>query len=206
MPHPWEQQPDEGDRAFAALTTYLEMGANERSLEKVAQKLAKSIPIIKTWSSKYAWSARARAFDAYLRDLELQMQNQEIQDRVKKWATRREQLLEKEWELSQKLLERAREMLEWPLTRQVTEKDGKVIVIMPMRWNASTAVRYLDLASRLGRLAVGEVTARTASDNSSTVKLEKGVSDLDYSKLSDDELEAFLMLIKKATKQSPDTP
>jgi hypothetical protein len=199
MKQPWEQQPDEGDRAFAAARLYFEMGKT-RSLRAAAEKLDKSYTIVGRWSEKYHWVARARAFDAYLHDLEMQMMETEVKDRAKKWADRREKLLEREWETAEKLLERADAMMKFPLARQTTSDDGKTIIVEPARWNVATALKTLDLASRLGRLAVGEVTERTSASNTVTVESK---SEMNFSKFTDDELETFLDLVAKGTGFDP---
>lgn len=76
------EAPQESARAKAAKTAYITMGP-ERSLEKVGQKYAKSVPLLKRWSALYNWQEEARrwddqqlfiarqmAGDAYRRDLE----------------------------------------------------------------------------------------------------------------------------------------
>ena len=55
----WERQSNESYPAFEAFKTYL----TERSYPKVAEKLSKSLPLIKRWSKNYAWRSRADAWD-----------------------------------------------------------------------------------------------------------------------------------------------
>lgn len=81
--NPWEQQLDKGDRAFVAARTYFEMGAT-RSVRAVCEKLDKSLTIVGQWSTKFCWVIRARAFDAYLHDLELDMMVNEVKARTRK--------------------------------------------------------------------------------------------------------------------------
>lgn len=54
--------PDESNRAYAARIAYVTMGP-QRSLDAVAKKCAKSVPLMKRWSSLHDWSATARAWD-----------------------------------------------------------------------------------------------------------------------------------------------
>lgn len=58
----WERQKDESAQAFEAFVLYRDMGA-ERSLEAVAQKLSKSISLIKRWSREKNWVERVRAYE-----------------------------------------------------------------------------------------------------------------------------------------------
>lgn len=62
---PWERQKGESARAFEAFLVYLQMGP-DRSIQAVSHKLAKSIPLIKRWSSENNWVERCRAWDNYL--------------------------------------------------------------------------------------------------------------------------------------------
>ncbi len=61
----FEQQPKEGDKAFAAFSLYLSLGP-ERSPAKVAAKLGKGQRIMETWSRKFDWAARVQAHGAHL--------------------------------------------------------------------------------------------------------------------------------------------
>lgn len=58
----WERREDEGDKAYEAFLTYMNMGS-ERSLDRVSQELSKSVPLLKRWSAKYEWRDRVAAFD-----------------------------------------------------------------------------------------------------------------------------------------------
>ena len=69
MPLPFEQQPRESSRAFAAFKVYLGLGP-QRSLAAVGQKLGKSRVVIEGWSSKFDWVSRVRAHGAHLAEVE----------------------------------------------------------------------------------------------------------------------------------------
>jgi prophage DNA circulation protein len=58
-----EQLPNESAKAYAAFVAYAEMGS-QRSLEKVCQRYAKSIPVLKRWSAQHHWQERVRQYDA----------------------------------------------------------------------------------------------------------------------------------------------
>jgi prophage DNA circulation protein len=58
-----EQLPNESAKAYAAFVAYAEMGS-QRSLEKVCQQYAKSIPVLKRWSVQHHWQERVRQYDA----------------------------------------------------------------------------------------------------------------------------------------------
>lgn len=61
-PRPWDARPDETMKAYRAFMIYRDLGPG-RSLHAVSRELAKSVPLLKRWSSRYDWVGRARAFD-----------------------------------------------------------------------------------------------------------------------------------------------
>ncbi len=75
--HPWDREPNESAKAYAAFVVYRDMGL-ERSIQKVAQKCAKSCSLLKRWSSDYAWVDRAWDYDRHLQELRLRAAEQDI--------------------------------------------------------------------------------------------------------------------------------
>lgn len=63
MAKPWDRRDNESAKAFSAFEIYRAMGPNERSLDAVSQKLAKSTDLLKRWSSRHEWVKRVTAFD-----------------------------------------------------------------------------------------------------------------------------------------------
>jgi hypothetical protein len=62
---PWDRQPAEGSKAYAAFLRYRELGP-DRSIPKVCQQYAeyaRSIALLKRWSVRNHWLARAAAWD-----------------------------------------------------------------------------------------------------------------------------------------------
>lgn len=60
---PWDRQPGETSKAYAAFQVYLDLGA-DRSLRRTAEALSRSEALLKGWSSKHGWPDRARAWDS----------------------------------------------------------------------------------------------------------------------------------------------
>ena len=58
---PVEQQEGESDQAFRAFRVYFEMG-EKRSLMLVAQRVSKSLPLMKRWSRRWKWPSRIREY------------------------------------------------------------------------------------------------------------------------------------------------
>jgi transposase-like protein len=59
----WEKRKNESAEAYEAAECYFGMGV-KRSMSAVCEKLGKSLSLMKRWSSRHAWIARAIAFDA----------------------------------------------------------------------------------------------------------------------------------------------
>lgn len=146
----WERQPGESLRAYEAARAYFELGPS-RSLAAVAQKCKKSVSLLARWSSRWRWSERAAGYDQHMAMVEMDARRRALAQEAEEWARRQAELRHEEWEVSRALLDRAREMLAFPLT-VVTENDGMTIV-QPARWSFKDVAVFLDLASKLGRRA-----------------------------------------------------
>ena len=62
---PWNMRPDETAKAYQAFEVYRDMGPG-RSLERVAgsdNPVTSGLPVLRNWSARYGWVARAHAFD-----------------------------------------------------------------------------------------------------------------------------------------------
>ncbi len=66
--NPWDRRPGESAPAFAAFTSYRDMGP-DRSIRLVARKCNKSASMLGRWSAKHAWLFRAEQWDDHLRRL-----------------------------------------------------------------------------------------------------------------------------------------
>jgi len=144
----FEQQERESDKAFAAFSLYLGMGA-ERSLVAVAAKLGKGKRLMEKWSGRWNWLARVQAHDAHLALVEREAAEVLARTRAVDWVKRREEHQEDEWRVRCELVKLAREAIKrW---MENPKKCGTLEGI----------ARLLDLASKLGRLATGMPTDRT---------------------------------------------
>jgi hypothetical protein len=61
---PWERQPRESLKAFAAFRAYLEAGP-QRSHRGLAQQLGKSGSLISRWANAHGWTVRIAAWDEF---------------------------------------------------------------------------------------------------------------------------------------------
>jgi hypothetical protein len=81
---PWDRQPGETAKAFAAFRRFLELGAT-RSLSKAAKAASRSVGLYKRWSRQWGWVERAAAWDggqAREADRARQQLRQQLMERV----------------------------------------------------------------------------------------------------------------------------
>src|ERR1017187_7890712 len=142
MPLIFEQQPRESNKAFAAFSLYLSLGA-ERSTAAVAKKLAKSEQLIRRWSAKFAWTDRVAAHGAHYAIIERETVEAVARSKAAEWEKRETQLRETEWSMHEAAIAAAKRGL-----AAYMEKD-KVYA------NLADIARMLEIASKLGRLATG---------------------------------------------------
>jgi hypothetical protein len=167
MPLPFEKQPRESAKAFAAFSLYLSQGA-ERSTAAVAKELAKSEQLVRRWSAKFGWTDRVAAHGAHLAIVEREAIEAAARGKAAEWASREQKLRETEWDMHEAAIAAAKKGL-----AAYMEKD-KVYA------NLSDIARMLEIASKLGRLAtgLGDGDGRKADDLPAmrvevTVALEK---------------------------------
>lgn len=139
---PWHRQEDESSKAFHAFMLYRDMGAKERSLEKVLGKFDRKPSYYRhlaRWSSRYHWVARATAYDDY-------------QAEVKCLAR-----------------ERAIEEMEERQAKEGMALQGKGIeklqATKPKDMTVDTAIRAVDIGVKIERTARGEPTEIAKGDH-----------------------------------------
>jgi hypothetical protein len=147
-PLAFEQQAMESQKAFAAFSVYLSMGA-ERSLAAVGKRLGKSEGLIERWSRKYDWPARVQAHASHMAVVEREASEAMVRSKSAEWLKRAEQVREREWQMHEQCILAAERALKAFMARE------KVYA------NLADISRILEVASKLGRLAAGMATDRT---------------------------------------------
>ena len=165
MPLPFEQQPRESNKAFAAFSLYLSLGP-ERSTAAVAAKLAKSEQLVRRWSAKFGWTERVAAHGAHLAIVEREAIEAAARSKAAEWSSREQKLRETEWTMHERAIAAAKRGLD-----AYMERD-KVYA------NLADIARRLEIASKLGRLATGLGTdgERRKDDDLPTVRVEVTVA------------------------------
>lgn len=63
--NPWDQQPNETGKAYAAFLAYRDLGL-ARSSAEVGRQLSKSAELIRRWKKQWRWDERVAAWDGHL--------------------------------------------------------------------------------------------------------------------------------------------
>ena len=142
MPLPFEKQPRESDKAFAAFSLYLSQGA-ERSTREVGKQLGKSEGLIERWAAKFDWRSRVAAHGAHLAVVERDAIEAAARSKAAEWESREQKLRETEWAMHEQAIAAAKRGLDAYMARE------KVYA------NLADIARMLEIASKLGRLATG---------------------------------------------------
>lgn len=160
---PWHRLPEESALAYAAFCAYYPLPPGERSIDLAWRKGAKRgqkrdgkrAPTgWQTWSSKFDWVKRALAHDEHLAEL----------DRLR-WAERRKQLQEADWQDGQEVrkmvmsaLPEASRFIKRKEVFVKGEKGQPNQLIITESFNIVSLVNALSGADKLQRLATDEPT------------------------------------------------
>lgn len=152
---PWERQPGETARQFAKFNAFLRLPAQTRTIRELARQTGRSLGLLGTLASRFRWIERAELWDEHMQRLQLAADEQA-----------RVEMAERHAQIAMGLQQRA-------LTR--------LQQLQPEALDAKDVARFLEVATRLERLARGEPTEIERSETTHRVAAP----------LSDDELDAF---------------
>ena len=149
---PYDRQPNETDKSWAAFCIYRDMG-RDRSLAKLQQERGdkgdKNIQsILFKWSVKHSWVKRCSAFD----DDELEKESIMLQ---KERLNRRLQMEKQAWERRDKLIKKADTIARVPLLRPEMSEDGTQIFMPTDKWSVKDAIAFYEYSDKLGIFATG---------------------------------------------------
>ena len=150
-PKPYDRQPNETDKSWAAFCMYRDMG-RERSTDKVRKQIGyTSSRVLQTWSSKHAWVKRCSAFD----DDELERESVALQNLR---LERRLQMEKDAWNRREKLIKKADMIARIPLVKPETSEDGTQIFMPTDKWSLKDAIAFYQYSDNLGIFATGGET------------------------------------------------
>ena len=131
MPEIWERQPNERSKAYAAFCIYRDMGT-DRSIEKVYEERSKRGPLsrLKKWSAEHNWVKRAEAYDDYMEGKKREKKEKEILEMADRHVK---------------------------LAKAFQQKIAQALQqIDPAQLSPSDMAKWLDVATKLERLSIGE--------------------------------------------------
>ena len=149
---PYDRQPSETDKSWAAFCAYRDMG-RERSLEKLKQNRIETggsniYSTLSNWCLKNSWVKRCSVFDGE----ELERESIELQ---KLRLSRRLQMEKQAWERRDKLIKKADTIARVPLLKPEVSEDGTQIFMPTDKWSIKDAIAFYEYADRLGIFATG---------------------------------------------------
>ena len=134
----------ESEKAFGAARCYFELGAS-RSVKEVSRILKMKLDQVEYLKTKYKWDKRAKGYDL-----------ENVTDEDIKQAERQAEFNARVHTLRLKMLERAEQMMKFPLSRQRTIRDGpdgeEVIVVEPLNWKPDDAIKLTKASLELGKI------------------------------------------------------
>ena len=128
-----------------------------------AQKCNKGVSILRRWSAKWDWAARARAWDdVRQRELDAAVTKAIAAAAVKvaaEWETRDQQIRQQQYDFTQRTIAKLDKMLEFPLatvTTETVDRPGgpvRVTTVRPSKWNFDTIGRVAKIMFALATQA-----------------------------------------------------
>ena len=169
---PYDRQPNETDKSWAAFCVYRDMG-RDRSLAKLQQERGdkgdKNIQsILFKWSVKHSWVKRCSAFD----DDELERESIALQ---KLRLSRRLQMEKQAWERRDKLIKKADMIARIPLVKPEMSDDGTQIFMPTDKWSLKDAIAFYQYADSLGLFATGGENKKLDEVEAVTVLADMGL-------------------------------
>lgn len=170
-PESWQQQPGETGNAYRAFAIFRDLGRT-RSVGKAYRMYsgrpdAKLISSgFKKWRYKHHWDERAHAWDERTERAADQARMETVVTLARRqgeaeinWVEQRQKTREKELDFANRLMAKASDMLEIALIRRkVIPADAaagrpETHIYEPAKWTFKTVTEFLDLATRLRRMA-----------------------------------------------------
>lgn len=145
---PYDRQPNETDKSWAAFCIYRDMG-RERTLAKAQKECNyKSCYNLFQWSSKYKWSNRCSAFDDDESErVSIALQNERLERRL--------QMERDAWNRRDKLIKKADTIARVPLLKPEMSEDGTQIFMPTDKWSVKDAIAFYEYSDKLGIFAAG---------------------------------------------------
>jgi vacuolar-type H+-ATPase subunit H len=193
---PYDRQPNETDKSWAAFCIYRDMG-RDRSAEKVRLKLGHgSRIIVERWSSKYSWVKRCSAFD----DNELEKESIMLQ---KERLNRRLQMERDAWNRRDKLIKKADTIARVPLLRPEISEDGTQIFMPTDKWSVKDAIAFYEYSDKLGIFATGGEKPKMDVIEAINLLISLDIMPPEFAVIASQGVEQFKNLLRDLIKNAP---
>lgn len=169
---PWYPLENEPAVDYLYFKAFLDMGVT-RTTRVVSGVVGVGVAVLNGLSRSNRWDDRASAYDQHILDIEFRAREDEVRSQGAHWETRRSEIREKAFTNANSLIDKALEMLDYPL-ESVTETYQDVVeegsnqvhrtvnvVRSPVRWSMRDAASILKTANELQRLAADLSTNNT---------------------------------------------
>ena len=143
---------------------------------------------------RHRWQARAHAYDLAQTVLTMRAEEAAAKQLAKQWLDRATRLKEEQAAVAEQMIQRAKEMLAFPLTKEKVNTDTGQVELHPSRWTMADVSRLVETANKLLCLATGSATENIAIANAAPPALN-----LDA--LTVPELEQLRALMAKASPE-----
>jgi hypothetical protein len=161
--NPWDREPNEPAMWYGRFTAYRMMGTERTMLGaynawRATKGRKPTTTYTDTWQKRakeFRWKERAEAWDAAERERRDALRREDEEAVREEWRDKARAAREQQYEVGMKLIEKATQMLAFPLA-QVKSEDGKTL-ILPAKWSFGTAGTLVNTAGKLLQLATGEV-------------------------------------------------
>lgn len=205
----WERQQGESDKAFTAWCIYQACREElSEGIAEVARRLHISAGAVYKWARKYDWVERYRAYENHMLLIREREQQTALRANAREWAKRRIDVRETGFSVGEKMIGRAKELLDLPVhEREVkeyvtAEYVGQVIektVILNFQQHPRDARLFADTGLKLMRL----------SADMSTENIGMLSKDVNLDQMTDEELDQYadkLLEIRQKTLEAGEPP
>lgn len=169
---PWYPLDDEPAVEYLYFKAFLDMGPT-RTTRAVSSIVGVGTAILNGLARTNEWEKRSDAYDKHILDIEFRAREEQVRLQGADWESRRSEIRERAFTNSNSLIEKAIEMLGFPL-ESVTETYQDIVVEgtnqinrivnitkSPVKWSMRDAATLLKTANELQRLAADLSTSNT---------------------------------------------
>lgn len=151
---PFDKLQNEGTKPYQAFTIYCSLGT-QRSLQKVADQINKSVHTVKIWSAKFNWVSRAESYDLENAKALFEQNKREHALKIQQYYTDQEKIAKTTFAISYKYLLKIQSRLERLLDEDI---ESIPICLLPNTLKTVTTVASIALDFYAKALCIEELS------------------------------------------------